>query len=110
MLNADNYLKLIAKLMNRLNHKMAGIFQISISAIWIFRNLFIIYDYRVHYEILRLFLIPQWILFVQAIFGFIGVFLGILEFQKKLNVKIGYLIVGLTCLIGFGIELILISY
>jgi len=95
--------------MNKLNHKIAGGFQITISAMWVFRNLSIIYDYKVYPNILRLFWIPEWILFVQAIIGFTGIFIGIVVFQKKLNVKIGYLVFGLAWLIGFAIEIILIS-
>ncbi len=96
--------------MIKLNHKIAGGFQLLLSSIWVFRNLSIIYDYRTHPEILRLFWIPEWILFIQAIIGFVGIIIGVFVFQKKMKVKNGYLIFVLTWLIGFGAEFILISY
>lgn len=91
----------------KLNHKIAGGFQIIISSYWIFRNLSILYDYRAHTDMLRLFWIPDWILFVQAIIGLIGIVIGILVFKGKMKVRNGYLIFGLAWLIGFTSEIIL---
>ena len=91
----------------KLNHKTAGISQIVFSIYWMYRNLSIIYDYRVHPDILRLFWIPEWILFVQAIIGLIGIIIGIFVFKGKMGVRNGYLIFGLIWIIGFATEIII---
>ncbi len=92
------------------NHRTSGGLLIFLSSIWAFRNLSITYDYRTHPDILRLFRIPEWILFVQAIIGLIGIGIGIFVAQKKMNVKSGYFIFGLAWLVGLGTEFFLVNF
>jgi hypothetical protein len=96
--------------MVKLYKKIAGGIQIIFSSFWVFRNLSTIYDYRVHPEILRLFWIPEWILFIQAIIGIMGIVIGILVFQNKMKVRNGYLIFVIIWILGFGTEFILIRF
>jgi hypothetical protein len=93
----------------RHNHKLAGIILIILSSFLAFKNLYVIYDYRVHPNVLRLFWIPEWILFIQAIIGLIGIVIGLLIYKKKLKILTGYLISGLLWLIGFMTEIIILN-
>ena len=89
---------------------MAGGFQILFSIYWAYRNLSILYDYRVHSEILRLYMISDWILILQTIIGLFGIVIGFSVFSKRWGIKNGYITFGLIWLIGFGIEFIQISF
>lgn len=94
----------------KLNYKIAGSILIIFSLIWLYRNFSIIYEYRAHPEILRLFWIPEWILWVQGIIGIFGVVAGILIIEKRMKTRIGFLLFGLVWVLGFGTEYFLISY
>ena len=93
----------------RYNHKLAGVILIILSFFLAFNNLYTIYDYRVHPNALRLFWIPEWILFAKAVIGLIGIVIGLLIYKKKLKVLTGYLISGLLWLIGFVTEIIILN-
>ena len=96
-------------LTKRHNHKLAGVILIILSSLWTFKNISVIYEYRVHPNVLRLFWIPEWILFTQAVIGLIGIVIGLLIYKKKLKVLNGYLISGVLWLIGFVTEIILLN-
>ncbi|WP_422356617.1 hypothetical protein [Roseivirga pacifica] len=90
--------------------KIAGGIQILISLYWIYRNLEILYDYKIHPEVLRVVLIPESVLFLQTIVGLIGLTLGFLVYHKKLKIRSSYFIFGALWLVGFGTEYILVSF
>ncbi len=85
-------------LTKRHNHKLAGVILIILSSLWTFKNISVIYEYRVHPNVLRMFWIPEWILFTQSVIGLIGIVIGLLIYKKKLKVMTGYLISGLLWL------------
>lgn len=95
--------------MKIINHKVAGGFQILLSSILVFGNISTLYDYRVNPYVLRLFWIPEWVLVVQAMIGFIGIFCGILVLKKRIRIMTGYLIFGVTWLLGFVTEIIVLN-
>ncbi len=78
------------------SYKFEGIGEILISAFWSFHNAKPFYDYRVHPEMLRAFIIPDWVLIYNFLIGLIGIWCGIQIWRSAWTVKRGYLIfVGL---------------
>jgi hypothetical protein len=74
------------------SQKFAGIFEILISTFWSFHNAETFYDYRAHPEILRAFIIPDWILIFHFLTGLIGIWSGIQIWRATWSIKKGYLI------------------
>ena len=85
------------------NTKLSGGLLIIFSGYWIYRNIEILYSYK-YLDILYIFMIPRWILVLQAIIGFIGVLIGYLIINENLKIVIGYLIFFIIWLCGIGIE------
>jgi hypothetical protein len=84
----------------RWKYKLNGLIQMLISGFWIYRSVKIIYDYQFG-GILHVFMIPEWILILETITGFLGVTIGIMTFTQRWTIKKGY--IGLSIIIVSGL-------
>jgi len=76
-----------------------GILLIMLNTYWIWFHVDLWYSY--HYSgMLFLFMYPDWILFLNSIFGLIGVIMGIGILWNKITVKFGLIINFIVILIG----------
>jgi hypothetical protein len=86
---------------------IVGLIIIAVNLYWIWDNLYLMYQYRIT-GILWLFMYPDWVLILNAIFGLIGILIGTNLFRQKMKIKNAVLINGLLLISGALIKSIII--
>lgn len=86
---------------------IVGLIIIAVNLYWIWDNLYLMYQYRIA-GILWLFMYPDWVLILNAIFGLIGILIGTNLIRQKMKIKNAILINGLLLISGALIKSIII--
>ena len=87
-------------------NKIHGIIQIIISVLWILNECNFLYMYYVKGG-LYIYMKPDVIIFLNILIAILGLIAGYKTIQGQLNIKIGYLIIGLGWLTTFIVEILL---
>lgn len=72
---------------------------VAINLFWIWDNLFLMYQYR-YSGVLWMFMYPDWVLILNAVFGLIGIYIGINLIRQRIKIKYAILINGLLFIFG----------
>jgi hypothetical protein len=75
-------------------NKIFGLITICINTLLVFDSLYWYYAYNFT-DIWFLFMYPNWVLFVNALLGIVGIFISILLYKNRIGIKL-FLIVTLT--------------
>ena len=86
---------------------LVGLIIIAVNLYWIWDNLYLMYQYRIA-GILWLFMYPDWVLILNAIFGLVGILIGTNLIRQKMKIKNAVLINGLLLISGALIKSIII--
>lgn len=81
-------------------NKVFGIIVIGISILLLFRSFYLLYCYNFT-NILFYFMYPNWILFINAVLGAIGIYISILLYKERIRFRLFLFLILLTCFLVF---------
>ena len=85
---------------------IVGLIILIVNFYWIWDNIYLLYLYE-YSDFLFFMMYPYWLLILNAIFGLIGVFIGIKVLRKSLKIKLGILIDLFALLTGSLLKILL---
>lgn len=85
---------------NRKINKVFGIIAIGISVLLLFRSFLLLYCYNFT-SILFLFMYPNWMLLINAVFGTIGIYISILLYKEKIRFRLFLILIILIWTLAF---------
>ena len=80
---------------NHKRNKILGVVAICMNSLLVLDSLYLYYLYNFTNGLLFLFMYPNWVLLLNALFGIIGIYISILLFKNRIGIKL-FLIVTLA--------------
>jgi|UPI000837E524 hypothetical protein len=82
-------------------NKVFGIIATGISTLLLFKSFYLLYCYKFT-NLLFLFMYPNWILLINAVFGTIGIYISILLCKERIRFRLFLILILLIWLLAFG--------
>jgi len=92
-------------LLQKTGHLVGGLGIIAFNLLWVWFWVDMYHHYQNAY-LLFIYMVPDWIIFMNIGLGFVGILIGFLVISKSIGVKIGVMIDATLLLLGFGTDLI----
>ncbi len=84
---------------NRKINKVFGFVAIGVSTLLLFKSFYLLYCYNFT-SILFLFMYPNWMLFINALLGTIGIYMSILLYKERIRFRLFLILILLIWLLA----------
>lgn len=81
-------------------HKIIGSFILIVNIIWLAHWIWLFYRYHFT-DALWLFMYPDWILFLNSVFGVVGIVIGMRLWKRTISITAALLFEATKFIIGF---------
>ena len=81
-------------------NKVLGIIAICINTLLLFKTFYLLYCYNFT-SILFLFMYPNWMLFINALLGTIGIYISMLLYKERIRFRLFLILILLIWLLAF---------
>jgi len=88
-----------------MNSRAIGVIVTLIYLFWLFYHLQLAYSVYFYPDILRPYWVPNWMVFLNAVVGLLGVYTGVRIFKQSITIKRGLVLSFGILFLALGIEI-----